>query len=205
VQDLSAKIYRFDMKKLLFLVAFFSVFSSFGMQQAQAQVNPYLGEVRWVGYNFCPRGWTAAEGQLLSISSNTALFSLFGTYYGGDGRTTFGLPDLRGRTAVGDGSGPGLSPKTEGQRGGSETETLNITQIPSHNHTISGVSEGASSSTPTGNYLAKSGNYRASGTTATLHSSTVGNTGGTQSHNNMSPYLVSKACVAVVGTYPSRS
>ena len=126
----------------------------------------YLGSVDIVGFNFAPRSWALCDGQLLSISSNSALFSLLGTTYGGDGRTTFGLPDLRGRTPIHMGTGPGLSSRSLGAKGGTETNTLNVTQIPSHNHSATattsatatlranGVSESANSPDPDGRLLA---------------------------------------------------
>ena len=98
--------------------------------------NPFIGQVNYIGFNFAPRGWALCDGQLLPIASNTALFSLLGTAFGGDGRTTFALPDLRGRTPLGVGNGAGLNDVTWGQRGGSENVTLTVAQIPSHNHTI---------------------------------------------------------------------
>ena len=103
--------------------------------QAQA-FEPFLGEVRTFGFNFCPRGWAAADGQLLPISQYSALFALFGTIYGGDGRTTFALPDLRGRFVMHQGTGPGLSPRTIGEKRGVETVTLTTPQIPSHAHDV---------------------------------------------------------------------
>jgi microcystin-dependent protein len=192
------------MKKLLLLTAFLSVFSAFHVEEANAQ-ETFLGDVKWFGFNFCPRGYMEANGQLVNISSNAALFSLYGTMYGGDGRTTFGIPDLRGRSLVGVGDGPGLSPKTQGQKGGTETETLNTSQIPSHSHTANAVTEGASKDDPTGSYIAKSGSFRAGGTETALKAETIGNAGGGSSHNNRPPFLVLKPCVATVGVFPSRS
>ena len=95
---------------------------------------PFIGEIRIFGFNFAPRGWALCDGQLLPISQNSALFSLLGTIYGGDGRTTFALPDLRGRAALHEGTGPGLSPRQLGQRSGSETNTLTVNQLPPHTH-----------------------------------------------------------------------
>ena len=97
---------------------------------------PFLAEIRIVAFNFAPRGWATCDGQLLPISQNQALFSLVGTMYGGDGRTTFGVPDLRGRVPIHRGTGPGLTPRTQGQSGGSETNVLNVNQLPAHSHTI---------------------------------------------------------------------
>lgn len=175
---------------------------------AEAQER-YVGEIFMGGWNFCPRGSTGADGQLLPISQNSALFSLYGTMYGGDGRTTFGLPDLRGRVAIHDGNGPGLSDRQHGQKGGSETNVLNTAQMPNHTHTLNGTTESGNNNTPTGRLLAVDGNdniYRdtASGLTP-MKSQAVGNTGGGQAVNNMQPYLVIRYCVQLVGLFPSRN
>jgi microcystin-dependent protein len=134
---------------------------------AMAGIDPFIGEVMWVGFNFCPRGWAQANGQLLPIAQNSALFSLLGTQYGGNGQTTFALPDLRGRTMVHVGTGPGLSEISQGQVGGAESQTLTFAQMPSHSHsatttisdlevksTLYGSSASASSSAPAGAALA---------------------------------------------------
>ncbi len=119
-------------------------------QEAQAQSEPFIGQIAYMGFNFCPRGWAPAEGQLLPISQNTALFSLLGTMYGGDGRTTFALPDLRGRSAISQGTGAGLSPYRMGQKSGVEFVTLNTLQIPSHNHPGNAHGTTAATATMTG-------------------------------------------------------
>lgn len=104
------------------------------VSEAEAQFEPWIGEIRPVGYNFCPRAWAPADGRLMAISQNSALFSLIGTIYGGDGRTTFALPDLRGRAATGDGSQPGLRSWRQGEKHGTVSEVLNPLQVPSHTH-----------------------------------------------------------------------
>jgi microcystin-dependent protein len=181
--------------------------------------SPYLGQIMPVGFTFAPRGWANCDGQLLSIAQNTALFSLLGTTYGGDGRTTFGLPDLRGRVALHTGTGPGLSPYSLGQKGGVERVTLNETQIPSHTHNVTVDAKmrantgSAGEDNPTGRSLgtAREDIYNdtapavdmADGTvTATA---TAGDTGGGQAHENRQPYLVIRWCIALQGTFPSRS
>jgi microcystin-dependent protein len=134
---------------------------------AMAGIEPFIGEVMWVGFNFCPKGWAQANGQLLPINQNQALFSLLGTQYGGNGATTFALPDLRGRTMVHVGTGPGLSNIVQGEVGGAEAQTLTFAQMPSHSHsatttisdlevtsTLYGSSASASSSAPAGGALA---------------------------------------------------
>ena len=170
-------------------------------------MEPFIGEIRLVGFNFAPRGWARCEGQLLPIASNTALFSLLGTTYGGDGRTTFGLPDLRGRAAVGIGNGPGLSSKSWGQRGGSETHTLSANQMPAHGHglSIATAAEGDAND-PAGRYLAQTDAraYTATGPGTALASGTD-SAGGGQAVNHQSPYLAMYYVIATQGIFPSRS
>ncbi len=168
-------------------------------------MEPFLGMITPFGFNFAPRGWAKCEGQLLPISANSALFSLLGTTYGGDGRTTFGLPDLRGRAAIGFGNGPGLSNYAIGQKGGAEHVTLNTTQIPSHNHSANVVAEEADNNKPSGNSLAASQIYRTQAPDAVLNAATIGNTGGSQQHENRQPYLAINWCIALVGVFPSRN
>ena len=186
---------------------------------AQAQAEPYLGQMMVWGGNFCPRGWFTANGALLAISQNTALFSLLGTTYGGDGRTTFALPDMSGRAPIGPGTGPGLSTYQLGQRGGLEFVTLTETTMPSHTHTVTVDAKLPTSSaapdtnSPNGNSLAtypgtvnayKTGVGDQTGMTVTGAIS-INNTGGSQSHENRSPYLAAQWCIAGVGVYPSRN
>lgn len=166
-------------------------------------MEPFIGQIQAFGFNFAPRGWALCDGSLLAISSNEALFSLLGTIYGGDGRTTFGLPDLRGRAPMHFGTGPGLSPHNIGQRGGSETNVLGINNLPSHNHAIAAQEEGDTDD-PTGNVVAGDGT-NAFGTAADINLSNTANTGSGQAVNNMQPYLVVNYCIALVGVYPSRS
>ena len=172
------------------------------------------------GGNFAPRGWARCQGQLLSIANNQALFSILGTTYGGDGRTTFGLPDLRGRVPMSDGGGPGLSNHSIGQKGGTETNTLTVAQTPSHNHTASlnVNSSGGNNDNPSGNYLASNSegikHYSDSpdspppgdpAATANAGSINVGNSGGSQPHTNMQPFLAVNFVIALEGTFPSRN
>ena len=170
----------------------------------------FLGQIQAFGFNFPPRGWSQCDGQLLPINQYQALFSLLGTTYGGDGRTTFGLPDLRGRSMIHQGTGPGLSPRSMGQRSGSETNTLTICQMPSHNHALQ--SEGVLANEPgsSGKLLAQTPNNpiyatpRARSNRAMANES-ISNSGGGQSINNLSPYLVINVCINLDGVYPSRS
>lgn len=184
-------------------------------------MDPYLGQIMMFGGNFAIRGWATCDGQLLSISANSALFSLLGTTFGGDGRTTFGLPDLRGRVAIHPGHGPGLSDYRWGERGGVEDVTLNTLQIPSHSHTamLRASTVQATTSQPVGNdALAAPGamdgrtfnptlGYAPAAPTVTLNTGSIqgGNTGGNQSHTNVQPYLGIYHLIAMQGIYPSRS
>ncbi len=190
---------------------------------AHAGPDPFVGEVMLVGFNFCPRGWAPADGQLLPISSNSALFSLYGTNFGGDGRTTFALPDLRGRAPLNQGSGPGLTPVKIGEKGGAETVTLSVNQMPSHNHsasatsTLHGTSQTANQTSAAGGVLASAAAlggtpvYHAPPADTTLDAGsvttavTVDNNGGSQPVHVRNPFLGMQYCVALQGVYPSRN
>ncbi len=170
---------------------------------------PFVGEVRMFAGNFAPRGWAFCDGQLLAVSQNDALFSLYGTIYGGDGRTTFGLPDMRGRIPMHAGSGPGLTPRALGLKIGNETETLTANQIGSHNHSIQASNTAGSSATPSGSFAKDNSSSNLyvtalSATTTALDSSMITNSGGSSNHTNIMPYLCVHFIVALVGIYPSR-
>ena len=157
--------------------------------------------------NFAPRGWAFCDGQLLAVSQNDALFSLLGTIYGGDGRTTFGLPDMRGRLPLHAGSGPGLSPRRLGAKFGTENETLTVNQLPSHTHGFAVSSDPGNESTASGRFLAASPNvrmYRPVPANQSLRSATVSNVGGSRSHTNLMPFLCINFIIALFGIYPSR-
>lgn len=168
-------------------------------------MEPYIGDITMFGSNFAPRGWAFCNGQLLSVSQYTALFSILGTTYGGDGRTTFGLPDLRGRAPMHPGRGPGLRPYKLGEKGGSEQNKLTTNQLPSHNHGVR-ASEEANSDDPNGNYIAGTGT-QAFGTTSdvNMNNTEITNTGASQPINNMQPYQCINFIIALDGQYPSRS
>lgn len=174
---------------------------------------PFLGEIIMFAGNFAPRGWALCDGQLLAISSNTALFSILGTTYGGDGRTTFALPDLRGRVPVHPGSGPGLTKRNLGQRGGSETNTLTSNQLPSHSHSVNAKNANGNSNVPAANHTLgafgqsapPSGIYSSDAPDTALLPSTIGNTGGGQSVNNMEPFECVNFIIALQGVFPSRN
>ncbi len=193
-----------------------SVFSQFvflflvvvGSPNAHAGIDPFIGEIQWFAGNFAPRGWAFCDGQLLPISSYTALFSILGTTYGGDGRTTFALPDVRGRVIVHEGAGPGLSSRRLGEEGGTETETLNTNQMPSHTHTLRANSGPSSEVSPTNNVLASPGRtrlYESGDANTNMNSSSVAASGGGLSHNNMQPYTTLQCIIALEGIFPSRS
>ncbi|MBN1985434.1 MAG: phage tail protein [Prolixibacteraceae bacterium] len=179
-------------------------------------MEPFLGEIKIFGGNFAPRGWALCDGQLLAINTNQALFSLLGTTYGGDGRTTFALPDLRGRAAIHPGNGPGLSSYRLGQKGGTEQVTLIVPEMPSHTHAATGTLQakngqpdesnpggqvpatltgGAEGYAETPNTQMKSGNVDVTVTIA----------GGSQPHTNIQPFQCVNFIIALVGIYPSRS
>ncbi len=174
-----------------------------------AQTEPFIGEIRWVGFNFAPRGWAHCDGQLLPINQYTALFSLLGTTYGGDGRTTFGLPDMRGRVIIHPGNGPGLSSYRWGQRGGSEQVTLTTDHMAAHSHALVGTEETANNTSPTNNRIAAKQRTKlfsdSTASTANLDSASIGNTGGGQPHENRPPYLANYCIIALQGIYPSRN
>lgn len=170
---------------------------------------PFLAEVRIFAGNFAPRGWAFCDGQIISISQNTALFSLLGTTYGGNGQTTFGLPNLRGRAPMHPGQGPGLTQRSLGEQGGAFTETLTQAELPSHAHamkynkTVSG-----DSNSPAGKLFAKSVVPIASVFSSSPPDTTIGSltaAGGSQPHNNMQPYLGVSYIIAMQGIYPQRS
>lgn len=169
--------------------------------------DPFVAEIRIFPFNFAPSSWAFCDGQLLPISQNIALFSLLGTAYGGNGSTTFALPNLQGRAPMCPGAGPGLSPRNLGESGGQQTVTLNTNEIPSHTHTLSAATAAASASTPISTALAESATLNTSSKTGaqkTMASDAVGSTGSGQPHNNMQPYLVLNFCIALNGVYPSR-
>jgi len=170
----------------------------------------YLGEIRMVGFTFAPYGWALCNGQILSISQNTALFSLLGTYYGGNGTSTFALPNLQGNAPMHQGNGAGLTPRVIGEIGGETAVTVLTTQMPLHTH----VAQNAAASTsgtpgPTvifgGGGRGKEPAYAPAGTHVLMSAQAVGTTGGNQPHNNMPPYLTMNFVIALQGVYPARS
>lgn len=176
--------------------------------------NPFLGEIRLVPYAFSPVGWSFAAGQLLPISQNTALFSLMGTTYGGNGKSNFAIPDLQGNVAIGSGQGPGLSFYDLGQQAGSQTITLLQTEMPSHNHTMNSSAATSDVNSPGGNSLSKPkstvGNMYGTpptnpGQPPQLNPGVVSISGGNLPHNNMMPFLGLNWIIAFQGVFPARS
>ncbi|MCP4220812.1 MAG: phage tail protein [bacterium] len=193
---------------------------------------PFIGAIHMYGFNFAPRGWALCDGQLLPIDQNSALFALLGTIYGGDGRSTVGLPDLRSRVPIHQGRGPGLYQRDIGSRGGSEIETLTVPQMPSHNHSatigpmdFSTVGASLNCNTAEATTDAPAGNTLANGNRKTYVSDapndsmnpssielsgsatgsvSVNDNGGSQPHNNMQPFLTINFCIALVGLFPPR-
>lgn len=166
---------------------------------------PFLSEIKMFGFNFAPRGWAQCEGQILPISQNQALFSLLGTTYGGDGRTTFGLPDLRGRSPRKTGDTGNL-----GQQGGVETVTIDASTMPAHTHAIVANGSGAANaSVPTNNFMNKVTIAKsfapAGGGIVGMTENTISSFGSSGSHPNMQPFLVMNFCIALQGTFPSRN
>ncbi|MCF3111455.1 tail fiber protein [Niabella sp. CC-SYL272] len=173
-------------------------------------MDPFLSMIVLFGCNFAPRGWAFCQGQLLSIAQNTALFSLLGTTYGGNGQTTFALPDLRGRVPIGFGQGPGLSSYALGQQGGAETVTLLLSQMPAHTHAFMATAEAGDTSDPTGAFPANTGTldkeYKQSPVNkVAMNAAAVETKGGSQPHTNIQPYLALNYCIALEGIFPSRN
>ena len=180
--------------------------------------DPFVAEIRIVGFNFAPLGWALCNGQILPISQNTALFSLLGTNYGGDGKSTFGLPNLQGSVPIhaGGGQGPGLSPYVVGQTGGKQTVTLLSSQLPAHTHGAQFSTTAGSLPSPTNNAWAKPPGgghgqpaaeqaYSTNAPNAAMSGAALSSVGGGLPHNNMSPYVVMNFVIAMQGIYPARS
>lgn len=169
----------------------------------------YLGEIRIFAGNYAPFGWALCNGQLLPISQNTALFSLLGTYYGGDGRSTFALPNLQSAFPMHQGQGPGLSPRGVGESGGQASVTLTAGQMPVHRHTLQSASS-ATTGTPNGSVALATASasapiYRSSANTTTMAAQSIAASGGGQPHNNLPPYLTLTFIIAMQGYFPPRS
>lgn len=161
---------------------------------------PFMSQITLMAFNWAPSGWAQCDGQILNISQNPALYSLIGTYFGGDGTTTFALPDLRGRVPIHTGDGHGI-----GNSGGEQTHMLTTTELPAHTHVMNGSNTTGETSNPTGAYLGQTANaYNSTGTLVTLAPAEIGNPGGSQAHLNLQPYATVNFCIALQGVYPSR-
>ncbi len=176
-------------------------------------MDPFIGEIRMFGGNFAPRGWAFCNGQLLAIAQSSALFSLLGTTYGGDGQTTFALPDLRGRAPIHVGQGPGLTPRTLGEMSGSETVTLTASEMPAHNHAMVASKNVIDVGDPTGAFLGMEYSGRdpitkyegEAANLTTMNPQCISPSGSSQPHSNMQPYLAVSFIIALEGIYPSRN
>lgn len=172
--------------------------------------SPFVGEIRMFGFNFAPTGWAFCNGQLLPISQNTALFSLLGTYYGGDGKSTFALPDLQGSAPLGQGQGPGLSDYVIGQQGGAANVTLIQTEMPAHNHQTQGISgSDQTAPNPQDTWGSLAGRnppplYASGAANVQMGPFAIGITGSSFPHNNYQPLLVLNFCIALQGVFPAR-
>lgn len=185
-----------------------SAFLALSVGGTAAAQECFIGEIKYFAGNFAPRGYAAANGQLLAISQHSALFSILGTNFGGDGRTTFGLPDLRGRAPIGVGQGPGLSNFTTGAKGGTETTTLSTSNLPAHSHNLNASTAGAASGDPGANVLANSGRdsiYGPANALASMAGNAIGNSGSGQAFNHRDPFLAVTPIICLNGIYPSRN
>jgi microcystin-dependent protein len=171
--------------------------------------DPFVAEIRIFGFNFAPTGWAQCNGQLMPISQNTALFSLVGTFYGGDGRSTFGLPNMQGSIALHQGNGAGLTPRVIGEAGGTENVTLLSNEIPAHTHAVNCVSVAGNKQQPSGNLWAKEltgkKDYNAAPDGTPMNAAALAPAGGGSPHDNLQPYLVLNYCIALQGIFPPRS
>jgi microcystin-dependent protein len=180
-------------------------------------MDPFLGEIRCFGFNFAPQGWAQCNGQIMSISQNAALFSLIGTYYGGNGTSNFGLPNLQGFAPIGQGAGPGLSQFVIGETGGEVSHILTTSQMPNHNHNFPAKAGPGANATPVAGSTVAQGHipgrgvgvainlYTTSPRSTNLNPALVGQAGGGQSHPNMQPSLTMNWCIALRGIFPTRN
>jgi len=189
------------------VLAFVAALAIASPPRAVATVDPYVGQVISVAFDFCPVGWVRADGSLLPIAEYETLFTLYGTTYGGDGESTFAVPDLRGRAPIGAGAGPGLSTRTEGQQGGVETTTLTVAQLPTHTHPLRASTLDANATNPAGALFSRktrTPTFRGGSPPDTLFdSSAITPAGGGQPHENMSPFTVINWCIAAYGVFPT--
>ncbi|PRA97207.1 phage tail protein [Chryseobacterium sp. MYb7] len=196
--------------KNLFIACTLLISSAFTPSLKAQASEPFLGQIAFVPYNFVPKNWASCDGQLLSIAQNTALFSLLGTTYGGNGTTTFALPDMRGRVLVHNGQAPGgPTTYTMGQTGGTESVTLLVTQMPAHSHTVNAVTTEGNQNSPTNSLPADTKvldkEYSDAAANTTMKSTMINNTGGSQPHENRPPFITLKCIISLVGVFPSQN
>jgi len=203
---------RSFIKRILAFAGVGAVVAAVNPGTASAGADPFLGEIALVPYNFEPRGWAFCDGQLLPIAQNTALFALLGTQFGGNGQTTFALPDLRGRVPLhvgGSGPGPGLSAYSVGQTGGAENITLLASQMPSHNHIVNANSANGTSDNPNNAIMGKNASgvpqYSGALPNAAMAAGMIAAAGGNQPHSNLQPFLGLNYIIALQGIFPSRN
>lgn len=176
----------------------------FSISQVQAGDMPFLGEIQWFAGNFAPENFAFCNGQLLNISEHEDLFNLIGTRFGGDGINNFALPNVQSRMVIHSGTGAGLTPRTIADTGGEENHTLSINEMPTHKHLFRGIASLGNVSVPSGNAVANGENfYRTEEPNVAMHMQSIGNSGGGQAHNNMSPYLTVHCIIALSGVFPS--
>jgi microcystin-dependent protein len=169
--------------------------------------DPFVAEIRIMTFDFAPTGWATCDGQLLPISQNTALFSLLGTHFGGDGKSTFALPDLDASCAIGAGQGPGLSERLLGEQAGTQNVTLLNAEMPTHNHMFQVQAAAGDQSLPTGNAVARAVGatpFIPAGAMGVMAPQCIGMSGGSLPHNNMQPFLTLNFCIAMQGVFPPR-
>ncbi|WP_415329187.1 phage tail protein [Chryseobacterium sp. MMS23-Vi53] len=196
------------MKKLALGCALLLSFASTSVLKAQAS-EPFLGQIAFVPYNFVPKNWAACNGQIMSIAQNQALFALLGTTYGGNGTTTFALPDMRGRVLIHEGQAPGGPTNyTMGQTGGSESVTLLVSQMPAHSHTVAAVTSEGNQNVPTNSLPADTKGldkeYSDATANTTMKSTMINPTGGNQPHENRPPFVTLKCIISLQGVFPSQ-
>jgi microcystin-dependent protein len=187
--------------KILSIISTLAITPLITVKYSYAGSEPTIGEISYFAGNFAPRGYAFCDGQLLAISQNTALFSLLGTTYGGDGRTTFALPDMRGRVALHEGNGPGLTRRQLGAKLGSESTSV----LPEHSHQMNVSSDSATTTTATNRSLASTQIYKNDAASENLHANTLSTQGGGQTITNVQPSITARCIIALIGTYPSRS
>lgn len=196
--------------KNLFITCTLLISGAFAPSLHAQASDPYLGQIAFVPYNFVPKNWAECNGQLLPIAQNQALFSLLGTTYGGNGTTTFALPDMRGRVLVHNGQAPGgPTTYTMGQIGGTESVTLTVTQMPAHSHTVNAVTTEGNQNLPTNSIPADTKlldkEYSDAAANTTMKSTMINSTGGNQAHENRPPFITLKCIISLVGVFPSQN